>query len=96
MSVVNGYSSNVRLQLIVGERTFEVEQALRGTCLLAEPIDHPPCEGELVMHVDGRPRVWFERIALGNAAGQRWHEHRLTAFVGLLEHHFYEHRFTRH
>ena len=58
MSVANGYSSDVRLQLIVGERTFEVEQVLRDTCLLAEPVDHPPCEGELVMHVDGRRRVW--------------------------------------
>jgi hypothetical protein len=58
MSVTNGYSSNVRLQLIVNGCTFEVEQVLRETCLLAEPIDHPPCEGELVMHVDGRRRVW--------------------------------------
>lgn len=62
---VNGYSSDVRLQLIVGERTFEVEQALRGTCILAEPIDHPPCEGELIMHVDGRPRVWPVTIPAG-------------------------------
>ena len=65
---VNGYSSDVRLQLIVGERTFEVEQALRGTCLLAEPIDHPPCEGELVMHVDGRRRVWPVTIPAGISA----------------------------
>jgi hypothetical protein len=58
MSVSSGYSSDVRLQLIVGERAFEVEQALCGTCLLAEPVDYPPCEGELVMHVDGRRRAW--------------------------------------
>lgn len=58
MSVSHGYSSDVRLRLIVGERTFEVEQVLCGTCLLAEPVDHPPCEGELVMHVDDRRRVW--------------------------------------
>jgi hypothetical protein len=58
MSIASGYSTDVRLQLIVGERTFEVEQALCGTCLLAEPVDHPPCAGELVMHVDGRRRVW--------------------------------------
>jgi hypothetical protein len=65
MSVSHGYSSDVRLQLIVNGRTFEVEQVLCETCLLAEPIDHPPCEGELVMHVDGRPRVWPVTIPAG-------------------------------
>ncbi|HET6883829.1 MAG TPA: hypothetical protein VFI31_26990 [Pirellulales bacterium] len=65
MSAASGYSSDVRLQLIVNGRTFEVEQVLCETCLLAEPIDHPPCEGELVMHVDGRPRVWPVKIPGG-------------------------------
>lgn len=65
MSATQGYSSDVRLRLIVGERTFEVEQVLCGTCRLAEPIDHPPCEGELVMHVDGRRRVWPVTIPAG-------------------------------
>lgn len=59
--VASGYSSDVRLRLIVGKRTLEVEQVLRETCLLAEPIDHPPCEGELVMHVDGRRRRRYRR-----------------------------------
>lgn len=58
MSVSNGYSADVRLQLIVNGHIFEVEQVLRDSCLLAAPIDHAPCEAELVMHVDGRRRSW--------------------------------------
>lgn len=53
-----GYSSNVQLHLIVGQRAFEVEQVLRDWCVLAEPIDHPPCEAEFILQIDDRRRSW--------------------------------------
>lgn len=65
MSVSHGYSADVRLQLIVGERVFEVEQVLRNTCILAAPIDHAPSEAELVMHVDGRRHSWAVELPDG-------------------------------
>lgn len=65
MNVSNGYSADVRLQLIVGERVFEVEQVLRDTCVLSAPIDHAPCDAELVMHVDGRRRSWSVALPEG-------------------------------
>lgn len=50
----SGYSSDVRLELRINGRTLTVEQTGPGSCLLAEPIDHPPCDGELVILIDGR------------------------------------------
>lgn len=54
----HGYSSNVRLHLIVGEHSLEVEQVGGDSCLLADPFDHPPCSAELVMYVDDWRRSW--------------------------------------
>jgi hypothetical protein len=71
MTVSSGHSSNVRLVLLVGGQTLEVEQVLRDRCLLAEPVDHPPCEGEFVMHVDGRRRAWRVRLPEGISKERR-------------------------
>ena len=58
----NGYSARVRLRLVVGSASFEVEQVSPSSCLLAHPIDHPPCDAELIVEVDGRERT--RRVAL--------------------------------
>jgi hypothetical protein len=54
----NGYSADVRLQLIVDGRTLDVEQVSPDSCLLVRPIDHPPCEAQFVLSVDGRRREY--------------------------------------
>ncbi|HUY35658.1 MAG TPA: hypothetical protein VMV69_23140 [Pirellulales bacterium] len=61
----NGYSAEVRLELVIDGRSLDVEQVGPRSCLLAEPIDHPPGEAEVVMHVDGQRRTWRVAIPQG-------------------------------
>jgi hypothetical protein len=53
----SGYSADVRLELRINGQALPVEQTGPESCLLVEPIDHPPCDGELVIHIDGRRHV---------------------------------------
>jgi hypothetical protein len=54
----NGYSAEVRLQLLVDGQTLAVRQVSPDSCLLVQPIDHPPCQGRFVLSVDGRRREY--------------------------------------
>jgi hypothetical protein len=58
MQQITGYSADVRLALIVGEHCFNVGQVGPDDCILRDPIDLPPCEGELVVMIDGSERRW--------------------------------------
>jgi hypothetical protein len=51
--------------LRVGDRCLDVAQAAVDTCLLRDPIDHPPCEAELVLLVDGHAHSWRVRLPQG-------------------------------
>ena len=52
------YSSDVVLQLIVGERVFELARTGPGYVVMEEPVELPPCDAELLMSVDGRMHRW--------------------------------------
>jgi hypothetical protein len=60
-----GYSADVQMFLHVGDHRLDVAQAAVDTCFLREPIDHPPCEADLVLLVDGRESTWHVRLPLG-------------------------------
>ncbi len=56
--VGTGHSATVRLELNVGDQVFELAEIGPDTVFLRNPISLPPCEAEIVMHIDGRRRVW--------------------------------------
>lgn len=72
MSVsATGYSATVRLQLIIGEARFELGQIGPGSIYLSEPVALPPCEAEVVMHVDDFERRWHVYLPEGATPGVR-------------------------
>lgn len=60
-----GHSAQVQLQLQIGERTLELAQIGPADIVLMQPIQLPPCNGEVVMHVDGEERRWRVHLPLG-------------------------------
>ena len=61
MSLSNGYtgySADVRLNLIVDGREFALSQIGPDRIALRNPIELPPCEADVVMHVDNHQQVW--------------------------------------
>ena len=63
--VATGYSAEVRLALIAGGHRFNVGQVGPDDCILRDPIDLPPCEGELVVTIDGSVRRWPVKLVDG-------------------------------
>ncbi len=57
-TVGTSYSSTVRLELNVGDQTFELAEIGPETVFLRKPVSIPPCAAEIVMYIDGRRRVW--------------------------------------
>ena len=57
-NVRNGYSADVRLELCLPDVTLELGQIGPERLILDQPMDHPPCEAEVVLHVDGSERRW--------------------------------------
>jgi hypothetical protein len=55
---VTGRSAEVRLQLVVGNRVLELGQIGPGSVILEELAELPPCDAEVVMHVDDFERRW--------------------------------------
>jgi hypothetical protein len=53
-----GYSAQVRLQMVVGNRTLELGQIGPEGVVVREPVELPPGQGEVVMHVDDFERRW--------------------------------------
>ncbi|MGQ0636166.1 MAG: hypothetical protein ACT4QC_16255 [Planctomycetaceae bacterium] len=54
----NGYSATVKLDLEVGDRLISLHQIGPGTIWLREPIDLPPCDAIVVMHIDDHEQRW--------------------------------------
>jgi hypothetical protein len=57
--IKSNYSSNVELYLIVGKESWELAAIGPDSIRLRQDgIDLDPCEGEVVMIVDGKERRW--------------------------------------
>jgi hypothetical protein len=39
--------------------------------VLRSPVDHPPCEAEITLSIDGRERRWLVHLINGIQAGER-------------------------
>jgi hypothetical protein len=57
-SAATGYSSQVRLHLVVGGRTLQLAEIAPDSLYLRELISIPPCDADVVMHLDGHERRW--------------------------------------
>jgi len=49
-----GHSAQVTLELVIGDRRIPLAQAAHDFAIVAEPTAFPPCDGEIVMTVDGQ------------------------------------------
>ena len=80
-TVGTSYSSTVRLELIVGDQTFELAEIGPETVFLRKPVSIPPCEAEIVMHIDGRRRVWQVELPDGLSVDSPLAKTRPTASI---------------
>lgn len=54
----SGYSAEVRLALLVDDSEYSLCEIGPDGVTLREATTLPPCEADVVMHVDGHRRVW--------------------------------------
>lgn len=62
---IHSHSAEVRMSLIVGDRTLEVAKASRSQIMLRHPTHLEPCDAELVITIDGKPRRWLIHLPCG-------------------------------
>ena len=59
------FSSDVRLELRADGRAFDLAAIGPNDVTPRMPMDLPPCDGEIIMVVDGQPVSWMVRIKHG-------------------------------
>ena len=52
------YSPDVQLAFVVGDQCYALSSIAESYIEFREPVELPPCEGEVVMTVDGRTERW--------------------------------------
>lgn len=52
------YSSVVRLELVVDDHSYPLAKIAPSHIVFREPVELPPCRGEILMHVDDRTERW--------------------------------------
>lgn len=62
---LTGYSATVRLQLFVDDVAYELAEIGPSSVYLRQPTDLPPCDADVVMHVDHEEHRWHVRLPLG-------------------------------
>jgi hypothetical protein len=50
------HSTRICLRLLIGDHVFSLGQVGPDYCEVCQPIDHPPCQGLLVMHLNDTVR----------------------------------------
>jgi hypothetical protein len=53
LSTKTGYSADVRLHLAISGRVIDLAQVAPEFLIINRPLDLPPCQGEVVVTVDG-------------------------------------------
>ncbi|MDB5341000.1 MAG: hypothetical protein JWN70_6619 [Planctomycetaceae bacterium] len=66
------HSAEVHLSLITASGTYRLSQIGPHYLVVAKPENLPPCDGEIVMRVDGAEDRWLVRLVEGiNAANRK-------------------------
>jgi hypothetical protein len=66
-----GHSADVRIQLWVNGCVFPVAQLGPEFLVLRTPVDHPPCDAEIAMSIDGCESCWSVHLVNGIQVGRR-------------------------
>ncbi len=53
LSTKTGYSADVRLRLAINERVIDLVQVAPEFLVVERPFNLPPCQGEVIVTVDG-------------------------------------------
>jgi len=59
------HSAEVRLFLMTQDDTYPLAQIGPNDVIFSKPVNLPPCDAEIVMHVDGTERRWQVRLPQG-------------------------------
>ena len=70
------HSADVRLHLLIDGKALELSRISPHGCTLRRPAEFPPCEAEVIMHVDGHARIW--RVYLPDGVSQSSREVKYT------------------
>ena len=76
-----GHSTVVRMQLCVNGHIMSIGQLGPDFLILDNPTDHPACDGEVLMSIDGRERRW--QVNLPNGINSAEAETAITTAVRL-------------
>jgi hypothetical protein len=66
-----GYSADVRMELRLNGHVLSIGQLGPDSIILRNPTDHPPCEAEIAVWIDGRERRWNVYLPDGISSGSR-------------------------
>lgn len=66
-----GHSADVRIHLHVNGFVLPVAQLGPEFLVLRTPVDHPPCDAEIAMSIDGHESRWAVHLVNGIQAGRR-------------------------
>jgi len=67
----DSYSADVRIHLHVNGNALPVAQLGPSFLILRTPMEHPPCDAEITMSIDGHESSWAVHLINGIQLG-RW------------------------
>jgi hypothetical protein len=67
----SSHSADVRIHLLVNGSALPVAQLGPEFLVLRDPIDHPPCDAEITMAIDGNESGWTVHLVNGIQVGER-------------------------
>jgi hypothetical protein len=65
---VQNHSARARMELRLNGSVLNISHLGPDFLILAQPVDHPPAEAEIVMSVDGKQSRWSIRLPAGLSA----------------------------
>jgi len=82
MSNQSSYSADVRQYLVLDGQRLDVGQCVGNRCFLRQSIDHPPCDAELVIVVDGAERRTQVFLDQGLSRTSTWVQYSAPVAAG--------------
>jgi hypothetical protein len=68
---IDAHSADVRIHLHVNGYILPVAQLGPSFLVLRNPMDHPPCEAEITLSIDGSEERWAVHLTNGIRVGRR-------------------------